>query len=422
MVGLKFLSLKRFSILFLSLLLMNIGAVSASLIGTPFRIARSSSQEVQPSVAYNSQDREYLVVWTDLHADDSIRGQRVAPDGRLIDSPFTIAWTSGHNKSDPDVVYNVKHNQYLVVFSDTYESSPSKEKTIRGRRLGGKGALLDTMDLYIQNVESGKSFGHPAVEYAYTSDRYLVAWDAWDTQILGTYDVFGRIVKPDGSFPSSRFSIAVNSIWPRQRPALAYNRQMNQTMAVWEQYDNTKSKWIIQGRQVTGDGFALPATLTLKWDGDDNRNPDIAALPNSSTDVKFMAVWEINPGSTPNGTASAMINETGIVKWSAKATDSNSIIRSVAVAANEKTKTYLEVSWYDGSVGKGFDVQQHDEDGYVIGWHDLIPGNAGDHPVITAGPLGDYLIVWQDMPSGQLHTDVFGQLVGIRNYIPLVFR
>ena len=423
MFGIHVLSFRKAALLFLSLLLLNLGGSPAAYVGDPFSLVQSAKDEVQPCVAYNSQEREYLVVWSKQEnpGQKEIWGQRVAPDGKLLSGPFNIAWTAGHEKQHPDVVYNVKHNQYLVVFTDIDSTGAI---SIRGRRVGGKGAQLDAMDLYIQTTDANRGFGHPAVEYAYTSDRYLVAWDAWDKPVLGNYDIYGRIVMPDGSLPSSRFPIAQNGIWPRQKPALAYNRHMNRYMVVWEQYENgPPSFWDIKGQQVTGEGGLWGSVIiNLGWSGDNNRSPEIAALPTSGSDIKFMAVWEINPGGSPNGLASAMISETNVIGNMSKVTDGTAVMRSVTVGSNERTKTYLEASWYAGSVGRGWSVYQMTEEGYGIGLLDLIPGNEGASPAIIGGPQGDYLIVWQDRPGGQIHTDIFGQLLGLRQYIPIIVQ
>jgi hypothetical protein len=423
MAGLNFLSIKRFSVLFLSLLLMNIGAFSASLIGTPYRIGQDSLNEVQPDVGYNSQDREYLVVWSnDRPGNDDIRAQRVAFDGRLIGNPFYVATGQGHDRRFPAIAYNSKHNQYLVVWEDT---TPSGDSAILGRRLAGDGVLIDLTDQVIQGTNANYGYSSPAVIYAYTSDLFLVVWTAWSRPLLGTYIILGITIPPQHGFPmNSSFPISSSVGYPRSQPAVAYNRHANRSMVVWEEKNLTTGLWEVKGHQVTGDGSIWGSELNLGWAGGDNRNPDIAALPTSSTDIKFMVVWEVDPNPSPgsNGTGSAMISETGIIKGSGRVTDSNTLIRSVAVAANENTKTYLDVTWNDGLGGRGWFVIQYDEDGYGLNLSELVPNFSGYNPAISAGPLGDYLIVWQDIRSGQVHTDVFGQLVGTRNYLPLVIH
>lgn len=87
-------------------------------IGEDFAISTADRNQINPKVVYNSQANEYLVVWDDERNIDSsgwdIYGQRVASDGNLISSNFPIS-TAPRTQRKPELTYNSRANEYLVV-------------------------------------------------------------------------------------------------------------------------------------------------------------------------------------------------------------------------------------------------------------------------------------------------------------------
>ena len=105
-----------------------------------FVISAGSEQEVYPTVAYNSQRQEYLVVWyNDRPGCDDIRAQRVSSGGALVGGPFYIAAGCPADRHYPDVAYNSAHDQYMVVW-EQYEAANGY--SIKARRVSGTGQIL----------------------------------------------------------------------------------------------------------------------------------------------------------------------------------------------------------------------------------------------------------------------------------------
>ncbi|HSQ76378.1 MAG TPA: hypothetical protein VLT13_12515 [Bacteroidota bacterium] len=98
-----------------------------------FPVAQTSGTDITPAVAYNSTDREYLVVW--LGGGGAIVGQRVSEAGVVTGSPIGIA---ANSFGRPSVVYNAAQNQYLVA----YVEGTSMSYGIYGRVLDHQGGLL----------------------------------------------------------------------------------------------------------------------------------------------------------------------------------------------------------------------------------------------------------------------------------------
>jgi hypothetical protein len=77
-----------------------VNATSSGTIGPNFFISSDSTlEEVSPSVAYNSDRQEYLVVWhNDRAGNDDIRAQRVFKDGTLAGSAWAIGGRGHHDR------------------------------------------------------------------------------------------------------------------------------------------------------------------------------------------------------------------------------------------------------------------------------------------------------------------------------------
>ena len=102
---------------------------------------RVDGRENQNSaVAYNSKHNEYLVVWDEeIHGgENAIYGRRVGPDGSLLGPAFPIQHYTNTELTLPDVVYNSKHDEYLVVY--TWKQSAT-DYDIRARQVKWNGAL-----------------------------------------------------------------------------------------------------------------------------------------------------------------------------------------------------------------------------------------------------------------------------------------
>jgi hypothetical protein len=84
-----------------------------------FLIRQSPQQDWLPSVAYNADDHEYLVVWSEGMSYvggswiNGVKAQRIGDDGSILGSPFVI-FQYGVN---PVVAYNATAREYLVGFN-----------------------------------------------------------------------------------------------------------------------------------------------------------------------------------------------------------------------------------------------------------------------------------------------------------------
>jgi hypothetical protein len=101
-----------------------------------FPISTNVNLDIQPQVAYNSANQEYLVVWGEMvpfggnFIPGRILGQRVAEDGTLLGSAFQIFSNGTYSR----VAYNPALNEYLVI------TAPGTG--ILGQRVSNSGTLI----------------------------------------------------------------------------------------------------------------------------------------------------------------------------------------------------------------------------------------------------------------------------------------
>jgi Ca2+-binding RTX toxin-like protein len=149
-----------------------------------------------PSVAYNDQANEYLVVWSGdddtaplVDNETEIFGQRLSASGtetgtndfRLSQmGPDGNASFAGEN---PAVIYGTAPNEYLVVWSGDDNTAPlvDEEFEIFGQRLATSGTELDTNDfrISVMGPDGATTYGalNSAVAYNEQANEYLVAWE-----------------------------------------------------------------------------------------------------------------------------------------------------------------------------------------------------------------------------------------------------
>jgi len=160
---------------------------------TEFVICNFATHQWNPKVAYGRAVEEYLVVWANEYQAGTspmyISGRRVkASDGSFpggTGSDLTISHGT-ENRVNPDVTYNLARNEYLVVWDNAVDIFGVRLTGDLSHDFGGEFGIAEWPDTEI----------HPAVAACDDADQYLVAWQSFAT---GTYDIYARFVKGDGT-------------------------------------------------------------------------------------------------------------------------------------------------------------------------------------------------------------------------------
>lgn len=272
-----------------------------------------------PSVAYNSGENEYLVVW--MGEDDSgslvngefeIYGQRIdaATGAEIGNDDFRISdmgpdGSSSFFASSPDVAYNAADDEYLVVWTADDDTAPllDNEFEVHGQRLDAKtGAELGDNDFRISDMgpDGDTAYGAVSARVAYDSvdSQYLVVWQGDDGPVDNQQAVYGQVVDAATGDEKGMNDFPISDLGQTQ-PRLAYNVRDNDYLVVF--VGNNPSNGL--GTDVEILGQRIDAATGAEVGANDFRISDMG--PISSTDY-----W----AQRPNVTYSALGNEY-LVVW-----------------------------------------------------------------------------------------------------------
>lgn len=397
-------------------------------LGHAFNISNLPETEaIGPSIAYNSNRDEYLVVWwNDRPGNDDIYGRRVSGGGALIGDWFAIAAGTGHERQYPDVAYNSQSNEYLVVWQD--DNHISGDVSISGQRVSATGQLLDG-EISIGGL--GDWNWGPAVGYASTENKYLVVWT--EEVFMLSYELIGKEVSSTGS-PGSRFVIETDYTNVLAGADLAYNRAGNEFLVVWYEgpggeddvYDHrieiAGSDYDVYGRRVkmAGGAGTLGPAFPIFQSASHEVSPAVAALPGPGGQGQYLVVCETIDGS--EWIKGQLVTSDGNLEGPLIDISEFSDASSPAVTGSESTGQYL-VAWtkdeytYFGILGRVISI-----DGNLVGGETAIGGLVADDAAVAGGSRGDFLVAFEDLPPEGSSREVYGRLWGNRVYLPLVVK
>ena len=267
---------------------------------------------VEPKVAYNATDNEFLVVW---EADDNqdgviddeteIFGQRLsaagAPSG-TNDFRITTVGGSGDGSTDaknPDVAWNSTDNEYLVVFQGVIGAG---DREILGQVLNAdgtnKGAAFRLSDAGPEG-NSGFLALNPAVTYNATENEYLVVWKADRDTVDDELEIFGQRVTAagaeigDNDFRISSQGPDGNGDFDANNPNVNWNSVDNEYLVVWHGV-RAPGETEIYGQRLSKAGADLGGDFRISHQPPDDADIDAQdpSVAYSATTGRYLVVWE----------------------------------------------------------------------------------------------------------------------------------
>ena len=402
------------------------GAVkAASPLYNVFLIADQAADITHSAIAYNTQDHNYLVVWCHQQAGSvGVFARTVSEIGQL-GSVYPVSDTTGEaDRCDPDVTYDTQHNRYLVV----WQQKTGTSFTVHGK-LFAPGSYLGSDIIFSDQASNAAT--PPAVDYAYTSNEFLVVWAFWSGAPSG---ITSQRVSFDGVKLYGNINLVVGQgSVSAYDPDLAYNVARNEYLLVFTRLDTSAPggpNKDIFGWRLSHDQQKLGIELEISYLTPQEHSPAVAALPTTSPESgRYMVAYQVDFldenrnfidddiwGQIVLGDGTIMFPGAYFVIQGTDAFESDP-----AITSSQASKDFL-VTWTASPTPdhlfKGIGARTVNKDGSKLpaNW---LGGVFADYSSVAAGRGGDYLVAAEDTTLFG-NRDLYGRLLGNRTYIPQV--
>ncbi len=377
---------------------------------TEVLISSATGNQQSQTVAWNSVDKEYLVLWQDFRngsANPNIYGARLDINGSVVATDLPIV-TQTAKQAGPWVAYG--GGGYLAVWIDQRNMSTT------GTDVYGAWILPDgtvSSEFVVTNAPSNQRAA--SVIYNPSANNFLVTWID-ETNGISNIDVWGAIVNPGGGVSSGPFAM-VTATGNQRGPYARYDYGTSQYFMVW--FDNRGGNYDIYGSRVSSSGALLDGSgLVISNAAGDQKNGRMTDRRPADGINNFVLSWIDFRNGQPD-IYGAIVDGTGTKIGSDVAISTGSWEERAASIDVDYVRTkQAVVSWIDNRNGTDFDIYraQVDQSGVVSG-EALVAGAGTGAANNQQGPLSFYtadggvdngfLMLWRDNRSG-VDYDLYG--------------
>jgi hypothetical protein len=356
------------------------------------------------SVAYNSTDDEYRVIWFDsrITGQNDVYAQRVGPSGELLGTNVTII-AGPASQTDTAVAYNPTANDYLITWRNQSgdPGSPGFNHTFGGIASATGGLIGGQTDLSNAGLE--RTLVYNSVE----SEYFLEARNFAGGGLAGIY---GKRVSAAGSPIGVDITITTAGA-PAPAGQAAYNPVANQVLATWRD----QSAENLKGRVVNADGSFATAPFVIS-----ELFPESGLAASVGFDLSSERYLVVFSEFCAGGVYGQFVSSAGTLDGPTFTIAGGTARLSPFTAYEEANDVFL-VAWNNNDTGT-LTVQLVYDDGSLAG--DALPidnpGTASGVPCIATNTAdGRFLIAWADhkWESPGRH-DILAQIVGVTAETP----
>ena len=237
-------------------------------------------QRYRADVAFNWSHDEYMVVWHQTWDDGTrqVYARRMSTSGQPVAAPFRVTTMSG-NEVHPAVAYNASNDEYLLVWM--YDvSGDGTRYDIRGRIIPWNPAGGGSDVFVIGNWVHPYDMWNPSVAWGAVHNAYLVTWDAYDAATRQPLRLGSRVVSADGA-PDP--SATITSADSPHHSDLIYNAARDEFLVVW-----VRSLTNIYGARLNWDGTVARSDFAIHSASTTQQYPAVT----TNEQNRYMVAWE----------------------------------------------------------------------------------------------------------------------------------
>ncbi len=241
-----------------------------------------------PAVAYNSRHHQFLIVWHRLRSDGcrEIWARRVTESGQLLNNFMVSTGPCPENHMQPAVAYNAKDDNYLVAWmhnpSGTSLNDPNE---ILARTVAWDGSILGTKHQAI--AWANRSFWTPRVAWNSIRNEYMVVWNAINTTTGLPNDIAHAILDHNGIRIVD--SIIIDTLMSPHQVDVTWNVAMAEFFVVWRRMWTPGDGDIMGARLDQDNGFIVspPGVISISTLSNDQQSPRVA----TNQQHRYVVVW-----------------------------------------------------------------------------------------------------------------------------------
>lgn len=133
----------------------------------------------------------------------------------------------------------------------------------------------------------------PAVAASEQASLYLVVWEDHHWGFGADWDIYGRLMGSDGMPVGGAFGVAFAGEKHRLAPHVAYNRDLDEFLVVWE-YEFSATDHDILAQRVASNGTLVSGEIAIATLGNFESRPRVIY---NVVDEEYLVVWEHRIGS-----------------------------------------------------------------------------------------------------------------------------
>lgn len=288
-------------------------------VGSAFPVADQTNHWLdEPALAYSPLQDEYLVVYSD--DENHIRATRVRWDGLWKSEEFSVDQVPGYAMLCPAVAYNSQDDEYLVVYSVV--TSGGQTTGITAQRVkASDGSLLSYAEVALSE---GERRNCPDVAYNPMRNEYLIAYGWHASPDPRPYQIRGKVAASNLDGVTASPEITICCADTRYQPAdVAVAAGLGEYLLVFA--DVSAPAADVLARRVSGtgapqgpaDGFFITTTPHS-----DKAGQDVACSPGGS----YLAAHSLRTGDkTEMDIHGSYVMPHGDATWGGKSIIDNSV-------------------------------------------------------------------------------------------------